>query len=149
MLTPEILLSIESSVLCWLATVDKNGQPNVSPKEVFTSYGTDHILIANIMSPQSVKNIKVNSQVCVSFINVLVQKGYQVKGKAKVMTKKTKEFKLYHPILEAVAGSDFPIKSIIKIKVESHKPIMAPRYVLFPETTEVEQMESAKGQYGI
>lgn len=27
--------AIETSVLCWLATVDADGQPNVSPKEIF------------------------------------------------------------------------------------------------------------------
>ena len=34
-LTAQMRQAIESSVLCWLATVDSEGQPNVSPTEVF------------------------------------------------------------------------------------------------------------------
>ena len=73
MLTADILKYIDQSVLCWLATADKDGQPNVSPKEIFAYHNGD-ILIANIMSPQSVKNIKANPKVAVSFIDLLTQK---------------------------------------------------------------------------
>src|SRR6266496_4360616 len=34
---------IGNSVLCWLATVDAAGVPNVTPKEIFTSHGDDQI----------------------------------------------------------------------------------------------------------
>jgi len=56
--------------LCWLATVSEEGVPNVSPKELFVFEGEKHLLIANIASPQSVKNIQANCQVCVSGINI-------------------------------------------------------------------------------
>ena len=36
-LTTEIKKAIDQSVLCWLATVSKEGIPNVSPKEVLTT----------------------------------------------------------------------------------------------------------------
>ena len=35
MLSPETLACARKSMLCWLATVDAQGQPNVSPKEIF------------------------------------------------------------------------------------------------------------------
>ncbi len=36
MLSPETLACARKSMLCWLATVDAQGQPNVSSKENFT-----------------------------------------------------------------------------------------------------------------
>lgn len=57
MLSDEVKKSIEESILCWLATADSKGMPNVSPKEVFLPYGKEEIIIANIASPKSVKNI--------------------------------------------------------------------------------------------
>jgi predicted pyridoxine 5'-phosphate oxidase superfamily flavin-nucleotide-binding protein len=33
--------AIETSVLCRLATVDADGQPNVSPKEIFCTLGRE------------------------------------------------------------------------------------------------------------
>ena len=78
MLSSEVQNSAAHSVLCWLATVDGNGQPNVSPKEIFAAFDTEHLVIANIASPSSVRNIEVNPLVCVSFIDVFVQKGFKV-----------------------------------------------------------------------
>lgn len=137
---------IHQSVLCWLATVSEDNTPNVSPKEVFTYY-EDCIIIANIASPRSVKNIQANNIVCVSFIDVLIQKGYQIKGKAEIIRKDHSEFEtLEKPLLKITEGK-FPFSSIFKISMDSTKPIIAPKYILYPETTEGEQVESAKKRY--
>lgn len=82
MLAQEIKKSLDESVLCWLATSSLNSFPNVSPKEIFTHFDDQIILVANIASPQTVKNILQNQNVCISFVHVLKQKGFQLKGKA-------------------------------------------------------------------
>lgn len=41
----------------------------------------------------------------------------------------------------------FPFSSIIKIKAAHIKPIIAPKYILYPETTEKQQIESAMETY--
>lgn len=149
-LTEDIKKYINQSVLCWLATASLDNIPNVSPKEIFITYNDETIIIANVASPQTAKNIQQNPNICLSFIDVLVQKGYQLRGKAKVITKKEEDFKaLEKPLLEITQGK-FPFTSIFKINVESAKPILAPRYVLYPdETTEASQIESAKKSYGL
>ena len=91
-LTTETKEYINRSILCWLATVSTENVPNVSPKEIFNYYGTDKIIVANIVSPQTVRNIKQNENVCVSFIDILVQKGFQIKGLAKIIKKTDSEF---------------------------------------------------------
>ena len=48
MFTDEIRLGVGRSVLCWLATVDAKGQPNVSPKEVFALARENRWLMAHI-----------------------------------------------------------------------------------------------------
>lgn len=150
LLTNDIKKYINQSVLCWLATVSSELQPNVSPKEIFTAYGEDSILIANIASPQSVRNIQQNPKVCISFIDILVQKGYQLKGTANIIGKKHPEFEVLEAILLEMTGGKFPFTTITKITIESTKPILAPRYLLFPEsTTETSQIESARKSYGL
>ncbi len=147
-LTRKIKDAIDKSVLCWLATVSSEGIPNVSPKEVFQYYGNDKIIIANIASPQSKKNIKYNENVCVSFIDILIQKGFQLKGKARVIDKMSTEFKEMKTILLKITNGDFPFSTIFEVTVISVKPIIAPKYILYPETTEKEQVKSAKQAYG-
>lgn len=149
MLTQAIKNAVGKSVLCWLATSTLDGQPNVSPKEIFTYADSDKIVIANIASPNTLRNVKVNPKVCVSFIDVLVQKGFQVKGYAVVMTKADDRFANYHDLLYKLSGPDFPFSSIFEITIEQVKPILAPKYILFPETTEAMQIASAKKTYGL
>ncbi len=148
-LTKEIRDYIDKSVLCWLATTSPENIPNVSPKECFTYYGNDSIIIANIASPQTVRNIERNENICVSFIEVFVQKGFQIKGKAKIIGKTHSEFAEMEKILSEMTGGKFPFKTITKIMPEKVKPIIAPSYILYPETTEKEQIASAKKAYGI
>jgi len=148
-LNNEIKKCIDKSVLCWLATASNENVPNVSPKEIFNYYGTDKIIVANIASPQTVRNINQNENVCVSFIDVLVQKGFQLKGKAKVIRKTDSEFSEMEKILSKMTEGKFPFATITKITVNQIKPIIAPKYILYPKTTEKEQIESAKKMYGI
>jgi predicted pyridoxine 5'-phosphate oxidase superfamily flavin-nucleotide-binding protein len=148
-LNKEIKDYINKSVLCWLATSSTENIPNVSPKEIFNHFGTDRIIIANIASPQTVRNIKQNENVCVSFIDILVQKGFQLKGKAKIIGKTDSEYSEMEKILAEITGGNFPFATITEITIEQVKPIIAPKYILYPETTEKEQMESAKRLYGI
>jgi predicted pyridoxine 5'-phosphate oxidase superfamily flavin-nucleotide-binding protein len=148
-LTAEIRQRIDKSILCWLATSSSNNIPNVSPKEIFSAYNSNQIIIANIASPESIKNIRQNQNVCVSFIDILVQKGFQVKGTAKIIESTDSEFSNMEKILLKMTGGKFPFSSIINVIVEKAKPIIAPKYILYPETTEEQQIESAKKAYGI
>jgi len=148
-LTKELKDYIDRSVLCWLATTSSDNIPNVSPKEIFNYYGIDKIIIANIASPQTLKNIKQNENVCISFIDILVQKGFQVKGKAKIVSKTEARFLEMEKVLSKMTGGHFPFSTITEISINFIKPIIAPKYILYPETTEEEQIESAKKVYGI
>ncbi len=146
-LTNEIKTSIDKSVLCWLATVSNDAVPNVSPKEIFNYYDDTTIIVANIASPQTVKNIKQNAHVCLSFIDVLVQKGYQIKGRARIVSKNAPEFSEMERLLLKMTEGKFPFTTITAITIDKVKPILAPKYILYPETTEEDQIQSAKEAY--
>ena len=150
MLSSEVLNYASRSVLCWLATVDENGQPNVSPKEIFAVFDSEHLVIANIASPMSVRNIGVNPRVCVSFIDVFVQKGFKVIGTARNVLRNDVEFSCWAEPLQLKAGPRFPIRSVLVVQAHSSEPILAPSYRLYPaETTEQSQAVSAMRAYGV
>lgn len=149
MLTSEIKKYIDKSVLCWLATATPDGVPNVSPKEVFTYFEEAYIIIANIASPQSVRNIQNNPDVCIGFINIFIQKGFQVKGKAEIINKTAPEYNRMKDSLLHITKGKYPFPSITKVLVEQTKNIIAPKYFLYPETTEKQQIESAMETYGM
>ena len=145
MMTESIKDWLDRSVLCWLATSSDN-QPNVSPKEAFTYWGST-IIIANIASPQTLKNIHQNNKVCVSFIDILVQKGFQIKGIAAIVKKGDADYAAMEAVLLKITGDKFPFSSITQITIEKVKPIIAPSYILYPEITEAQQLEQARKTY--
>lgn len=140
---------IDKSVLCWLATSSAKNEPNVSPKEIFNYFGKDRIIVANIASPQTVRNIKENNTICLSFIDILIQKGYQIKGLARILDESDAEFPEMNEVLLKMTKGKYPFKTITEIKVRKIKPIIAPKYILYPSTTEEEQVENAKKVYGL
>lgn len=91
--------------------------------------------MANIASSNTIRNIKCNENVCISFIDILVQKGFQLKGKAEIIDKIDSDFIRMEGDLSKMTGVKFPFKTITKIKVEQVKPILAPKYILYPNTT--------------
>jgi predicted pyridoxine 5'-phosphate oxidase superfamily flavin-nucleotide-binding protein len=149
MISKNIRQAADQSVLCWLATVSASGMPNVSPKEIFT-FCNNKFIIANIMSPVSEQNVHSNPSVCVSFVDILIQKGYQIKGQAEVIEQTHEKFAELNDELEKMTQGLFPIKNIISIQVRETKQILAPSYVFYPdETTEFRQIQAAKKQYNL
>lgn len=149
MITDEVKKNIDKSVLCWLATTNEQNEPNVSPKEMFALYDDKTLLVANIASPNTIQNIKTNSKVCVSFLDIFVQKGYKLKGIAKVIEKTNIGYDEKLKLLTNLFTDKFPIKSIIEIDLETVDKIVAPSYYMYPETTEKSQIESAMMTYKV
>lgn len=138
------------SVLCWLATVDANGQPNVSPKEVWAVADDEHVVVAHIASPISARNIAHNPQVCLSFVDVFVQKGFKLVGTAREVRADNAEFATWAKPLLAMVGERFTIHSVLVVHVKSVASILAPSYRFYPnETTEASQVASGMRTYNV
>lgn len=150
MLDTTVLNAMNTSVLCWLATCDAQGQPNVSPKEVFAAVDAQHLVIAHIASPRSVRNLADNPRVCVSFIDVFTQKGFKVLGDATVIRPSDPRFASLEALLLPKTQGKFPIHAAILVRATAVEPILAPSYRLFPdETSEASQVASAMRTYGV
>lgn len=149
MLDDAVLAAMRKSVLCWLATVDADGCPNVTPKEIFCAHGRDTLLIANIASPGSARNVAAHASVCVSFVDPFAQKGFKLKGAARLVHAADDSFSAFADPLAQMAGPRFPFASLFVVTVMSVEPIVAPSYRLYPQTSEAAQIESAMKAYGV
>jgi uncharacterized protein len=147
MLTEEVKTYLERSVLCWLATISEDGTPNASPKEIFVPEGDDHVLIAHVASPKSVRNIRTNPNVCLSFVEIFEQRGFKLIGQARVIEPNDPAYAERVQPLELIATPRFPIQAIIDIHVQQVTPIRAPRYQLYTDTTAEAQIERAVKTY--
>ena len=142
--------TLDGCVLCWLATADAEGQPNVSPKEVFAVVDEQHVVIAHIASPISVRNIQQNPKVCVSLIDIFVQKGWKLIGTAQYVNARDEAFHDHAKPLIGMAGDKFNIQGVMVVQVMQAHPILAPSYHFYPvSTTESAQIEAAMKAYGV
>jgi predicted pyridoxine 5'-phosphate oxidase superfamily flavin-nucleotide-binding protein len=150
LLTEAVREAASRSVLCWLATVDAHGQPNVSPKEVWAIADDQHVVVAHIASPVSARNIANQQQVCLSFVDVFVQKGFKLLGLAREVRASDPEFAAWAAPLLAMVGQRFTIRRVLLIQVQSVAAIVAPSYRFYPDdTTEASQVASAMRAYGV
>ena len=139
---------IDRAVLCWLATVSANGMPNVSPKELWRMHDRATVIIADIASGGSVRNLRTNPACCVSFVDVFRQKGFKLVGTAHVIGRKDAGFKDTSAPLRAIAGNKFFVRNVIAMTVEHVAPIVAPSYALH-KASEEEMMANAFQTYSV
>ena len=90
-----------------------------------------------------------NPNVCVSFIDVFTQKGFQVYGTARVLTDGEDGYAEKHALLQARAGTVLKVLSVIEVMVERTKPILAPSYIFDPAADEQGMIEQALGTYNV
>ncbi|MFT4030304.1 MAG: pyridoxamine 5'-phosphate oxidase family protein [Protaetiibacter sp.] len=149
MLSEEVIECFDRAVLCWLASADEQGRPSVSPKEIFVVTSPEELLIADIASPRSVRNIGRRGAVCVAAIDVFEQRGYQVYGDARIVPATDPGFESLSEPLRAKAGPDFPIRSVIVVQVARFSPILAPSLWMFPDVSRSARRAGVLAAYGV
>ena len=141
---------LHNGVLVWLATAGTDGQANVSPKEVFACVDAQHLVIANIASPQSARHIEVNPNVCVSCVDVFTQKGVKLLGTARHLPAEDEAFAPWAAPLLPILGTRFKLRGVFVVQVTGRQAIVAPSYWAHPgDTTEASQRAAAMRRYGV
>lgn len=148
-LTRAVLRDIDASVLCWLATVSPDGFPNVSPKEIFCADGAQAVLIAHILSPVSVANLRANPKACLSFVDVFRQEGFKLVGVASVVDPDDARFATWAAPLAARAGPDFPIQAVIRVVPHRVARILPPSRTFLPGRPPEDELAATYRAYGV
>lgn len=148
-INPDVKSCIEKAVLCWLASVNQEGKPNVSPKEIFALYDDEHIAIADIASPITVRNIKNNAEVCFSAIDIFSQSGFKITGTAQIHAADADIYPQLRASLSHLLTTEYVVRNIILLKVENVSKILAPSYHIHPKRTEEEHRERTYKTYGV
>ncbi|MFZ1410308.1 MAG: pyridoxamine 5'-phosphate oxidase family protein [Micropruina sp.] len=149
MLTPDAVSLFSRSVLCWLSTVGDDGWPSVSPKEIFVASSPTQILIADIASPRSVRNITANPRVCVAAVDVFEQHGYQAYGRARIVAADPNDRPDLVVPLRRLVGDAFPIRAVICVEVDRVTRILAPSVWMYPDVPRGQRREGALKAYGV
>jgi uncharacterized protein len=128
-LTADMKRVVEEQRLGYVATVCPDGTPNLSPKGTTAVWDDDHLVFANIRSPGTMANLRLNPSVEINVVDPFVRKGYRFKGVATILESGP-------PRQQAIAfyqarGSRVDLfKEIVLVRVQTTQPIDSPAYDL-------------------
>ncbi len=74
-LTNDMRRVVEEQRLGFVATVCPDGTPNLSPKGTTAVWDDDHLVFADIRSPQTVANLHRNPVLEINVVDPFVRKG--------------------------------------------------------------------------
>lgn len=125
-LTDDMQRIVREQRLGFVATVCPDGTPNLSPKGTTTIWDDDHLVFADIHSPGTVANLRQNPAIEINVVDPDVRKGYRFKGTATILT----EGEIFDKFIAFYRerGTQYPIKSIVLVKVLRASPVISPAY---------------------
>jgi uncharacterized protein len=130
-LTPDMKRVVREQRLGFVATVCSDGTPNVSPKGTTRVWDDEHLVFCDLMSPQTVENLRTNPAVEVNVVDPIARRGYRFKGSAQVL----EEGGLFDRILAFYQSGEPPlsdararIRHIVLVRIEKALPLFSPAY---------------------
>jgi predicted pyridoxine 5'-phosphate oxidase superfamily flavin-nucleotide-binding protein len=116
-LTKEMKDLIEKQKVCFVATADKTGRTNVSPKGSIYVVDDETLAFADLYSQKTRANLQVNPNIALAVVDLKALKGYQFKGKAELL----EEGNVYNDVVCYLQTLPMKLPDpqyVVKIKVE-------------------------------
>jgi hypothetical protein len=139
-LTEEMKRFVLEQRLGYYATVRPDGTPNLSHKGTTSVYDDEHLFFAEIRSPQTIANLRVNPAIDVNVVDIFARRGYRFRGTATIH----RGDEVYERGLVLLRERDYAVdedrvRAIVLIRVEHAEPMTSPAYDL--GRTEAELVE--------
>ncbi len=134
-LTEDMQRVVSEQRLGFIATVCPDGTPNLSPKGTTTVWDADHLIFADICSPNTIANLRQNPALEINVVDVTLRKGYRFKGTAIILDTGPQFEEMVRFYRQR--GSASPIRHIVLVQVERALPLISPAYDLGQTEAEV------------
>ncbi len=135
-LTDEVKSFVERTQLCFVATVNEDGTPNLSPKGSLAVFDDEHLVFANIASPDTVENLRRNPAIEINVVDIFRRRGYRLAGTAALMPDGTPEYDFVAKPLWAQHGNAYPVHEVVKVRISRVKEVRSPAYTYGDSVTE-------------
>ena len=119
---------VNSQKLGYVATVSKDGTPNLSPKGTIIVMDESTLVFADIRSPKTMENLRENTSVEINVIDPFKSLGYRFKGDGKIVNEGTEFDKIIEYYKDV--GVKSKINSVVVIDVKTMSKVTSPSYDL-------------------
>jgi uncharacterized protein len=147
-ITDDMARMIAEVRLCYVATVTPDGKPNLSPKGSLRVVDGDRLAFADIMSPQTMRNLRANPFTEVNIVHPFLRRGYRFKGRCEIVTE-GEAFDLVANWLWSAEGRQYPVNAVVVINVETALPVRSPAYVFNKGVKEEDVRRIWHARYGV
>ena len=128
MLTDEMKGLITNFSAGFVATVNDDGTPAVSPKATFVIVDDRRLAFGNLRSPHTIANLQRRPQLEVCFLDVLARRAVRVGGRATLCRREEAEAGLVS-VFEAAWGDYLPrMRGFVLIAIKRAEMILSPAY---------------------
>ena len=129
-ITQDMIDTIENSKLMFVATVRPDGTPNVSPKGSVRVLDSEHLIFADIASPQTVANLRENPAIEINAVDFISRKGYRFRGTAEILDPGGEDFTWIASWLRATHGERTGALHAVKVTVTEAAELLSPAYTV-------------------
>ena len=126
-LTEDMKRVVAEQKLGFVATVNEDGTPNLSPKGTMLVLDDDHIVFADIRSPVTLANVARAPAMEINFVDPFSRKGYRFKGNARVVPRGSPEFvQLLARYPASLLAARY--RAFVILRVHTSSPLVSPAY---------------------
>ena len=148
-LDADIRSIIDETILCFAATINQDGSPNLSPKSTLKVFDDNHLIFANIASPKTASNLKRDPRIEINCVDIFSRRGYRFKGRGIIHSIGTQ---IHDDLLLEIKndhGDGIPVIDAILIEVLEVHPVLSPAYTFIKGVTENNLREAYMKKYNV
>ena len=139
-MSPGMMQLIREQRLGFLATVNADGTPNLSPKGTFVVVDAATVAFGDIRSPGTLRNLTAHSAVEVNFVDAFTRLGCRLSGTARAVQQGEPGFDELLPLFAGYGGLVPRIRAVVLIAVTRALPLSSPAY---DDGTSVDELRRA------
>ncbi|MBM3620263.1 MAG: GNAT family N-acetyltransferase [Alphaproteobacteria bacterium] len=135
MMSDTIRREIDSERMAYVASVNDDGTPNLSPKATLATVDDDHVAFCDLASPRTLANIAARPAVEANSVDPIRRKGWRLAGTARVVDGGA-EFESLAALFRGRganldgAGRQPPVRRFVVIRVSKVSPLLSPAYAM-------------------
>jgi uncharacterized protein len=140
---------VERTILCFAATTNSDGSPNLSPKSSLRVYDESHLLFANIASPGTIRNLRRDPRIEINCVDIFARRGYRFRGRATIHSAGDPLYEALATAVRSEHGSAIPVHDAVLVEVLEATPVLSPAYMFIAGVTEESLRAAYTRRYGV
>lgn len=127
-ITADMEAIIKQTILSFVATVNEDGTPSLSPKASLT-VRAGRLYFADIASPRTIRNLKRYPAVEINVVDVFQRRGYRFTGRAEILPPGDDEYTMIADWVRVTNGQEYPVDHVVRIEPAAISPLLSPAHV--------------------